>query len=113
MSESQPTLSLVGEPTAPNLDRLERPAFAVYEGPISADGKTFRAGTWFHGIKHSNGDEAGQPYDVWICAPLHVDAETVNSDDGSVGRLLRFRHRAARWNTSCRWKRSPARARKC
>ncbi|MDH4572511.1 DUF927 domain-containing protein [Salinicola acroporae] len=93
MSESQPTLSLVGEPTAPNLDRLERPAFAVYEGPISADGKTFRAGTWFHGIKHSNGDEAGQPYDVWICAPLHVDAETVNSDDGSVGRLLRFRHR--------------------
>ncbi|MDF3920122.1 DUF927 domain-containing protein [Salinicola salarius] len=93
MSESQPHLTVVGEPTAPNLERLERPSFAVYEGPTSADGRIFRAGTWYHGIKHANNDDGGQPYDVWICAPLHVDAETVNSDDGSVGRLLRFRHR--------------------
>jgi uncharacterized protein (DUF927 family) len=93
MSESQPYLSLVGDPVAPSVEQVERPSFAVYDGPISADGKTFRTGTWYHGIKHSSGDDAGQPFDIWVCAPLHVDAETVNSEDGSIGRLLRFRHR--------------------
>ncbi len=93
MSENQPHLSLVGQPVAPELDTLERPSYGVYEGPTSVDGKLYRAGTWFHGIKYSHGDESGQPFDLWLCAPLHVDAETVNSDDGSVGRLLRFRHR--------------------
>ncbi|SEM10547.1 DUF927 domain-containing protein [Halomonas caseinilytica] len=93
MSEQQSHLALVSNPRAPQIDSLERPSYAVYEGPTTADGKLFRAGTWYHGIKHTNGEEPGQPYDLWICAPLHVDAETVNSDDGSVGRLLRFRHR--------------------
>lgn len=93
MTESQSSLRLVGQPSAPQIERLERPSYAVYDGPVSVDGKVFRAGTWFHGIKHTHGDEAGQPFDLWICAPLHVEAETVNSDDGSVGRLLRFQYR--------------------
>lgn len=93
MTESQSPLRLVGQPAAPQIERLERPSYAVYDGPVSVGGKVFRAGTWFHGIKHSHGDEAGQPFDLWICAPLHVDAETINSDDSSVGRLLRFKYR--------------------
>ena len=91
--EQQSHLALVGQPTAPEIDTLERPSYAVYEGQTLVDGKLFRAGTWFHGIKQGQGDDIGQPFDLWICAPLHVDAETLNSDDGSVGRLLRFKHR--------------------
>ncbi|MBN0698070.1 DUF927 domain-containing protein, partial [Pseudomonas aeruginosa] len=30
------------------------------------------------------------PFDHRICAPLHVDALTLNSENGGVGRLLRF-----------------------
>lgn len=91
--EQQSHLALVGQPTAPEIDTLERPSYAVYEGQTMVDGKLFKAGTWFHGIKQGQGDDIGQPFDLWICAPLHVDAETVNSDDGSVGRLLHFKHR--------------------
>ena len=91
--EQQAHLSLVGKPTAPKIDTLERPSYAVYEGPTMVEGKQYRAGTWYHGIKHTNSDEAGQPFDLWLCAPLYVKAETINSDDGSVGRLLRFKHR--------------------
>lgn len=82
-------LALVGEAQAPV---PERPRFAVYAKPTAFDGKTYRAGTWLHGVKHNN-DGKALPFDCWICAPLHILAETVNSEDGGIGRLLSFEHR--------------------
>lgn len=89
-------LSLVGEAELPEIEEIRRPSFAVYEGPTIVEGKTCRAGTWYHGIKQNGVDEKGIPLDYWICAPLHVDAETIDSDDGSIGRLLRFAYRGRR-----------------
>lgn len=86
-------LALVGEPRAPEPEQLERPRFAVYTKTATVEGKTFRPGTWLHGIKHSNTDGKGIPFDNWICAPLAIEAETVSSEDGSIGRLLKFEHR--------------------
>ncbi|WP_110693632.1 DUF927 domain-containing protein [Salinicola halophyticus] len=93
MSESQPHLTVVGEPAAPERIGIARPGFEVYAGPTTVDGRVFRAGVWYHGIKQTSPDEPGQPFDLWVCGPLHVTAETVDSDDGSIGRLLKFQHR--------------------
>lgn len=89
-------LSLVGAAELPSIEAIERPCFAVYEGQTRVGDKTYNAGTWYHGVKQNGVDEKGIPVDYWICAPLHVDAETIDSDDGSVGRLLRFAYRGRR-----------------
>lgn len=94
--EKPPTLSLVGEPQAPAFEKLERPRYAVYEHPCTVEGKLYKAGTWYHGLKQSGPDEKAIPVDHWICAPLNVEAETINSEDGTIGRLLSFTHRGRR-----------------
>lgn len=94
--EKPPTLSLVGEPQAPASEKLERPRYAVYEHPCTVEGKLYKAGTWYHGLKQSGPDEKAIPVDHWICAPLNVEAETINSEDGTIGRLLSFTHRGRR-----------------
>lgn len=44
----------------------------------------------------SGKDERSIPVDRWICAPLIVEAETVNTEDRSIGRLLSFYYRGQR-----------------
>lgn len=94
--EASKDLRLVGSAQAPEPEKLERPSFAVYAQPTAKEGRSFAPGTWYHGVKHSNADGKGIPFDCWICAPLYIEAETVNSEDGSIGRLLRFEHRGKR-----------------
>jgi putative DNA primase/helicase len=99
MSEKRPEkpkLSVVGQAVAKKPGELHRPSFAVYDHPTEVDGKAYRPGTWLHGIKHGNGESEGTPFDSWICAPLRVEAETVNSEDGSIGRLLSWHHQGKR-----------------
>lgn len=91
--EKTSTLSLVGDPTAPAPEKLERPRYAVYENYHTIEGRTYKPGTWYHGLKQSGPDEKAIPVDHWICAPLNVEAETFNSEDGTIGRLLSFSHR--------------------
>lgn len=91
--EKTSTLSLVGDPAAPAPEKLERPRYAVYENYHTIEGRTYKPGTWYHGLKQSGPDEKAIPVDHWICAPLNVEAETVNSEDGTIGRLLTFSHR--------------------
>lgn len=94
--EKPSTLSLVGDPVIPAPEKLERPRYAVYEHPRTIEGRTYKPGTWYHGLKQSGPDEKAIPVDNWICAPLTVEAETVNSEDGTIGRLLSFNHRGKR-----------------
>ena len=90
------TPNLVGDPAAPVNEKLERPCFAVYEQPHTLEGKTYKPGTWHHGLKQGGPEEKATPVDHWICTPLVVEAETVNTEDGSIGRLLSFSHRGRR-----------------
>lgn len=94
--EKTSTLSLVGDPAAPVPEKLERPRYAVYENYRTIEGRTYKPGTWYHGLKQSGQDEKAIPVDHWICAPLNVEAETVNSEEGTIGRLLSFSHRGRR-----------------
>lgn len=94
--EKNANLMLVGDPKAPAPEKLERPRFAVYEQARTIEGKLYKPGTWYHGLKQSGPDEKSIPVDNWICAPLTVEAETENSEDGTIGRLLSFSHRGKR-----------------
>lgn len=96
LKEKHADLSLVGDPKAPVPDKLDRPRFAVYEHACTIEGKAYKAGTWYHSVKQSGPEEKAIPVDHWICAPLNVEAETVNSEDGSIGRLLSFYYRGRR-----------------
>jgi len=89
-------LELVGKPITPESDDLKRPCFAVYEQDVMGNDRHYQAGTWYHGIKRTGPDETEIHVDCWICSPLNVEAETVNSEDGSIGRLLSFRYRGRR-----------------
>lgn len=95
-NEKLANLTLVGDPKAPEPEKLDRPRFAVYEHTCTIEGKAYKAGTWYHGVKQSGPEEKAIPVDHWICAPLNVEAETVNSEDGSIGRLLSFHYRGRR-----------------
>lgn len=59
----------------------ERPSFAVYDDWKTIDGKRFRPGVWFHGVKND------EPDDRFVCTPLYVLAIT-SSDGADFGRLL-------------------------
>lgn len=86
------TLTLVTDAETPTATEIgqERPYYAVYNHVTVVDGKRYNAGTWLHTLKHSEQDGKSIPIDKYLCAPLHIDAETISSDDGSTGRLLRF-----------------------
>lgn len=89
-------LALVGDAQAPVINEIERPCFAVYEVHTSVAEKNYFPGVWYHDIRVSGKDERSIPVDRWICAPLIVEAETVNTEDRSIGRLLSFYYRGQR-----------------
>lgn len=77
----------------------ERPCWAVYEHPvINEKGRQLRPGVYWHSFKETaadvreaTGDRGDRRIsDEWIATPITVIARTINSDNGSAGRLLRL-----------------------
>lgn len=67
----------------------------VYESWVQNEkGRRLKPGVYRHATKSAteDGDEDKQPalVDEWIASPVFVEARTLNSDDGSEGRLLRL-----------------------
>jgi len=68
----------------------DRPGWAVYESWVRNEkGRKLKPGVYWHNAKT---DDEGQRQlvDEWIASPVFVVARTINSDDGSEGRLLRL-----------------------
>ena len=68
----------------------ERPCWAAYESWVRNEkGRKLRPGVYWHNVKT---DDEGQRQliDDWVASPVFVTARTVNTDDGSEGRLLRL-----------------------
>lgn len=86
-------LQVVSEPTLPEVEEAQRPYFAVYTGWVMMDGNRYAPGVWWHGVKHSSHGDESTPVNYRLCDPLFIDAETVDTETGHVGRLLRFRTR--------------------
>lgn len=87
-SVKKPGLKLVGEPTKPPVEKLQRPCFAVYTADTVVEGRTLSAGTWMHGVEFKQGE--GIPVDRRICDPLHIVADTLSTEDNSYGLLVAF-----------------------
>lgn len=83
--------------TMPSL--TNRPCYITLDEALVEKGKTFQPGVWYCDAKTvGRGEEAklvGE--ERWICTPLHVDAITRTSSDGSYGRLLRIQSTLGIW----------------
>lgn len=70
--------------------RPERPSWGVYESVVKSDkGRRLKPGVYWHNVKTDQDGERNLT-DEWISSPVFVVARTINSDDGSEGRLLRL-----------------------
>ncbi|MAL92822.1 MAG: RNA helicase [Pseudomonas sp.] len=70
--------------------RPERPSWGVYESPVKNEkGRRLKPGVYWHSIRTDEEGERIQT-DEWISSPVFVVARTINTDDGSEGRLLRL-----------------------
>lgn len=71
----------------------ERPGWGVYESAVRNEkGRLLKPGVYWHNVKADEEGEEGERHltDEWISSPVTVLARTINSDDGSEGRLLRL-----------------------
>lgn len=80
-------------PETPKNPEPERPSFAVYDD-WTALGKP---GLYYHGLSGGKGDKPPEPFDLWVCSPIHVEAITRSTKDDSYGRLLRFVNPDGQW----------------
>lgn len=86
---------LVPEPKAP---AIERPCYRVYDHPVTVEGEKLRPGVWYHGQRLDKQSGEYQPFNEWLCGPLHVDAVTRNEgQNADYGRLLRLRNADRQW----------------
>ncbi|MCC6195164.1 MAG: DUF927 domain-containing protein [Burkholderiales bacterium] len=75
-----------------------RPRFVVLGDWTEADGRKYRPGVWYFGLKHGRkADEPPALTEQWVCSPLHVEAVTFDGQENNFGRLLRFRNTIKRW----------------
>lgn len=95
MNELNKASILVPSATCPSI-APDRPCWGVYEHwVINEVGRKLRPGVYWHGFKRSvaedDNEESGRSIaDDWLATPVTVTARTINSDDGSEGRLLRL-----------------------
>jgi putative DNA primase/helicase len=79
------------------LEDVKRPCWLVLNHDTKdANGKTYKAGTWWMKTERVEGKEV--PADARICGPLHVNAITSNHDKSAdYGRLLLFKNLDGKW----------------
>ncbi|GAB3471316.1 DUF927 domain-containing protein [Azotobacter salinestris] len=91
-------LAELAKPEAPTV-MPERPSWGVYDGWVRNEkGARLKPGVYWHGYRRTKEDEEAElsddrerpVRDDWIATPVFVDARTLNSDDGTEGRLLRL-----------------------
>ena len=84
------------EPLIP--DESKRPCFKVFDDWQSLpDGGKLRPGVWFFAVKHEKGGKPSVLTQQWICAPLHIEAVTLDGQENNFGRMLRFRTTIGKW----------------
>lgn len=96
MSDDKTVVPFVRQPPA---IKPERPCFGVYQGWVQNEkGARLKPGVYWHGYRRTREDDEDTPgddrerplRDDWIASPVFVEARTLNSDDGTEGRLLRL-----------------------
>ncbi len=85
----------------PEVTVPERPQWRVIEARsrCKESGQTLKPGVWLFSMTSPKGDALPEPVETWVCGPLHIEAQTADSNGNAYGRLLRFRTTRGQWRT--------------
>ncbi len=67
----------------------DRPCYCVYEKRVKNGEKSLKTGVYYHFRKVTRGGASN--IDLWICAPLYVEAVTHDKYGNNFGRYLKFK----------------------
>lgn len=74
-----------------------RPCYVVLDDWAKAVDGNHRPGVYYCGLTAGKKDAPPEPFDTWICSPLHIDAVTYDGQANNFGRLLRFKPTVGKW----------------
>lgn len=74
-----------------------RPRYVVLDDWTKAVDGNHRPGVYYCGLTAGKKDSPPEPFDAWICSPLHIDAVTFDGQSNNFGRLLRFKPTVGKW----------------
>ncbi|MCC5016056.1 DUF927 domain-containing protein [Legionella sp. 31fI33] len=74
---------------------IKRPSYVVHSDWFIVNGETKCPGLYWHSISAKGNPE--QPFDLWVCSPIHADAITADEHGESFGLLLRFTNPDGKW----------------
>jgi len=73
----------------------ERPSFETHDQWFVLDGRVLPPGLYYHTLA---GKHETKLIDIWVCSPIHADAQACDEQDMNWGLLLRFMHPKGRWH---------------
>jgi putative DNA primase/helicase len=79
----------------PSIDK--RPSYVVLDEWKKLAEGNHRPGVYFCGLTTGKKDSPPEPFDIWVCSPMHIDAVTFDGQSNNFGRLLRFKPTVGNW----------------
>jgi putative DNA primase/helicase len=74
-----------------------RPRYVVLDDWTKSVAGNHRPGVYYCGMTAGKKNEPPEPFDAWICSPMHIDAVTFDGQSNNFGRLLRFKPTVGKW----------------
>lgn len=74
-----------------------RPRYVALDDWTKAVDGNHRPGVYYCGLTAGKKDSPPEPFDAWICSPMHIDAVTFDGQSNNFGRLLRFKPTVGKW----------------
>ena len=69
-----------------------RPSYVVLDEWKKSNEGNHRPGVYYCGLTAGKKDSPPEPFETWVCSPVHVDAVTFDGQSNNFGRLLRFKN---------------------
>ncbi len=79
----------------PGMD--ERPRYVVLDDWTESKAGRLKPGVYYCGVTAGKKDAPPEPFNLWFCSPLHIEALTFDGQNNNYGRLLRFKPTAGKW----------------
>lgn len=74
-----------------------RPRYVVLDDWSKSSDGNHKPGVYYCGLTAGKKDSPPEPFDAWICSPMHIDAVTFDGQSNNFGRLLRFKPTVGKW----------------
>ena len=84
-------------PASPFPSMDGRPRYVVLDDWTKAVDGNHKPGVYYCGLTAGKKDSPPEPFDAWICSPMHIDAVTFDGQSNNFGRLLRFKPTVGKW----------------